>query len=213
MSKTIAIYIRRNTVNGKEYVGQSVDSPRRWREEFYGKSAIGGALRKYGAGSFENTILFWVDTQELANWWETSLIDHRKTLAPCGYNIRDGGSNGYSLAGKSEAEREVIRQKQSESGKRRGPASDETRRKASESKQGEKNPMYGRKHRGETLEKMSELGKGRKHTAETRGKQSESRQGEKNPFYGRRHSAETLRRMSESKKRSNKRRRKEQEKG
>ena len=108
MSKTIAIYIRRNTVNGKEYVGQSVDPPRRFRVEFYEKTALGHALRKYGADSFENSILFWVDSQEAANFWECYLIELYGTLRPNGYNIQDGGSYGHSLVGRSADEKAVI---------------------------------------------------------------------------------------------------------
>ena len=198
MSQAIAIYIRRNTINGKEYIGQSVNPLRRWREESYGESMLGRALRKYGVDVFENTILFWVDSQDLANCWEMALISHRKTLTHYGgYNIRDGGSSGYSLAGKTAAEVELVRRRQSKSLKGR-KLSDEHIRFLSDSRRGEGNPMYGKKHSAETKRRMSESGNRREPASmETRKKISDSRKGDKNWWHGRKHSDETRRKMSE----------------
>lgn len=71
---------------------------------------------------------------------------------------------------------------------------------------GKNNPMYGRKHTPETLEKMS----GKKRTEECRKKLSKSKKGknnhmygmtgEKNPNFGRKCSEETKRKISKSRK-------------
>jgi len=102
-------------------------------------------------------------------------------------------------------------------------ATEETKRKNSEIKKGEKNPMWGKKRDDlknnpifkskEWREKMSKLtsgknnpmyGKKREHTKETRKKQSEANKGEKNPNWGKTASEETRKRMSESLKGKNK---------
>ena len=148
MSKPIAIYIRRNTVNDKCYMGQSVDPLCRWYQESCRDMAIGHALRKYGVSVFESKVLFWVETQDAANWWECCLIDIYNTLAPNGYNITEGGSNGNPYAGKTAAEMEVTRAKISAAMQGR-QASLETRAKISAAmkgkRTGEKHPMYGTK--------------------------------------------------------------------
>lgn len=78
---------------------------------------------------------------------------------------------------------------------------EEIKQKISESKIGEKNPFYGRKHSPETRQKMSENRRGKKMSDETKqkisesklGQQlspehkkklSESKSGENNPWYG-----------------------------
>ena len=155
MSKPIAIYIRRNTINGKSYVGQSVDPQYRWRNEFYEDYVLGYALRKYGTQCFDSNVLFWVETLDAANFWERYLIQLYGTLGPNGYNIDDGGSNGNPFAGKSAAEMEVIWQKQSNARKGK-KATAETRRKMSESRQGDKHPMWGKKHTDDTKQQISD---------------------------------------------------------
>jgi group I intron endonuclease len=76
--------------------------------------------------------------------------------------------------------------------------SDETRRKISEGKTGEKHYFYGKTHSDETLRKMSERKTGEKHpmfgktpSEETRRKMSEAQKGKK-------HSEESLKKMRES---------------
>ena len=185
MLQPIAIYIRRNTINGKGYVGQSVDPLHRWHHESYEKAVIGHALRKYGVECFDSQILFWVQTRDAANFWECYLIELYDTLRPKGYNIRDGGSHGNPFAGKSVAEMEVIIAKMSAARK------------------GENNPNWGKHHSPKTRAKISAAQTGRKHSPETCAKNSVARQGEKNPFYGKSHSPEALQKMSDAHKGKN----------
>ena len=55
--------------------------------------------------------------------------------------------------------------------------SEDTRRKLSESKKGERHPMYGKHHTDETRKKLSEANKGKHHSEEHRRKISESQKG------------------------------------
>ena len=55
--------------------------------------------------------------------------------------------------------------------------SEETRKKMSESQNGENHPLFGKHHSAETRTKMSQSQKGKHHSAETRTKMSESHKG------------------------------------
>jgi group I intron endonuclease len=48
------IYIVTNNVNGKRYVGQSIDIERRWNQHRYGKGSLllRNAIKKYGIENF-----------------------------------------------------------------------------------------------------------------------------------------------------------------
>lgn len=56
-------------------------------------------------------------------------------------------------------------------------ASDETRRKMSAMRKGEKHPMYGKHHSEETRNKISEANKGKHHTEDAKKKMSAQRKG------------------------------------
>ena len=85
--------------------------------------------------------------------------------------------------------------------------SEETRKKMSESKKGELNPLYGKPHSEEHRRKLSESMKGKlnpmfgkRHSEESKKKMSESQKGELHPMFGKTHSEETRKKMSESRK-------------
>lgn len=91
-----AIYIIKNKINNKFYVGQSNNPTYRWKQhkwrsingEDKGKSAIHDAMRKYGVENFEFTILGWfVDY----NNKEKEYIKKYNSLSPNGYNLTEGG--------------------------------------------------------------------------------------------------------------------------
>lgn len=119
------------------------------------KGAFCNAIRKYGEECFEWKVLDTVNDIDELNARETYYIAAYETLAPKGYNIQFGGGN------------------------RRIPLS--VRKKISEGKKGEKNPMFGM-----TGEKSHNFG--RKHTEEVKKKNSMAQKGvqagEKNPMFG-----------------------------
>eukprot|EP01083_Nonionella_stella_P292031 993464_1 len=71
--------------------------------------------------------------------------------------------------------------------------SEATRKKISESHQGERNPMFGKKHTDKAKQKM----KGRKCSQDTKRKMSESRKGERNHMLGKKHTDESKQKMKE----------------
>lgn len=91
------IYIIKNTVNGKVYIGQTRTSvDQRWKEHFrhaqYGDQVINRAMRKYGVDKF------YIETLEIC---DVSIIDEREvyyidlfdsTNKTKGYNVSLGGS-------------------------------------------------------------------------------------------------------------------------
>ena len=93
------IYKIMNKLNGKVYVGQSVDIVERWKQHGYKafnqneiayNSAIHAAFRKYGIENFELTVLeecAVCDLDERERYW----IETLGSLTPNGYNILIGG--------------------------------------------------------------------------------------------------------------------------
>lgn len=71
--------------------------------------------------------------------------------------------------------------------------SKESKKKMSEAKKGENNPMFGKHHSEESRRKMSEINKGKKHSEERKRKIGESRKGKT-------HSEEHKRKISEGEK-------------
>ena len=148
------IYMYKNKINGKGYVGQTVNFNKRHKEHISAMTnenndeydyPIHRALRKYGLDNFKVEILKEnLNTQCLLNFYECYYIKKFNLLCKNGkgYNLSDGGSNGNPYAGKTEEEME------------------ETKRKISESMKGENAPWYG-KHLSESAkQKMSEAHNG-----------------------------------------------------
>jgi group I intron endonuclease len=149
------IYLIRNKVNGKGYVGQASKyvgknnqtwgTVGRWkshlREAFQDVRdhcvLLNNALRKYGEDAFEVTKLCECDSHEM-NDMEVAYIDEHNTLTPHGYNSRQGGSNGKAS--------EESRQKMSDFQKNRPPRTEETMRKISQSQMGNRREVKRRKY-------------------------------------------------------------------
>ena len=104
------IYERKNIINGKKYIGQTINLTNRnyvWnnKNKKYGGNYINNAKNKYGIENFETTILTTIysnDKDELhtaLNEFEKMYISVYNTLIPNGYNISEGGqgSNGHKM--------------------------------------------------------------------------------------------------------------------
>ena len=180
---TCGIYMIRNKVNGKMYVGQAIEiEGSRWkrhRSELRGNYHVNEHLQrawnKYGEESFEFSILLECEEKQL-NTYEEYYIFELMTYDPrIGYNKNYGGDSGKHT--------------------------EETKRKIRESckgincgennymygKTGEKCPNYGKHHTKETKKKMSEAKKGKNLSDEHKRKIKENHahiKGENHYMYG-----------------------------
>jgi group I intron endonuclease len=148
------IYLLRNAVNGKVYVGQSIHTWRRWHEHKKcakrgDKSHLYDAMRKYGADVFEHEVLevctpYEFDVRE-AYWMEQ--YDCRNQDK--GYNLMPAGQLGRVM---DDDCRERIASK-----------------------------LRGRKVSPERLAQMKIESTGRKHSEETKKKISDGNKGSNGP--------------------------------
>ena len=102
MGDTYTVYKHTNKVNGKVYIGMTVNEPEvRWGEngKNYSKQLFGKAISKYGWENFEHEILFENLSHKEANEKEIELIkSYRATDRDFGYNVALGGSDVGSPA-------------------------------------------------------------------------------------------------------------------
>jgi group I intron endonuclease len=104
MTCRFTIYCHTNKVNGKRYIGQTVDTMEgRWSEHISaarqgrGARIFGAAIRKYGIESFDHEILEVVEgSQKDADDAEARWIKNLGSRSPDGYNLAAGGGGpGY----------------------------------------------------------------------------------------------------------------------
>lgn len=95
----VGIYAIKNTVNGKMYIGQSINIDKRIKEHFWKAFCekdcsfdciLHVAIRKYGRDAFEQQVLEECDESSL-DMLERYYIKKYNTMSPNGYNIRPGG--------------------------------------------------------------------------------------------------------------------------
>ena len=150
MNRAIGIYSIVNNINGKVYIGQSIDIYKRWKAHIHrdSMSLIHRAIQKYGEQNFTFSIIKSVSSDSpinriLLNCYECFFIkQYDATNRDKGYNITSGG-NSFTHS-----------------------VSAETRKKI-----GDKN--RGRKHSPEAISKIRASNLGRKHSAETKRKIAE----------------------------------------
>lgn len=178
------IYMHKNKINGKVYIGQTCQKPeKRWDKGrgYKTSSRFYNAILKYGWDNFEHIILYSNLNQEQANILEEQLIaKYQSQNENFGYNIKTGGANNCH----SEETKQKI-------GKANHIAlqghkwSEEQRQLISEMFKGEGNPFYGRHHSEETKQKISEKRKGKC-------------SGDKHPMYGKHHTEKALKKISKN---------------
>ena len=138
------IYKYTNKINGKKYIGQTMNSLEE-RAQSQGSNyqtcpRFWNAIQKYGWASFIGEIIIDnIKTKEEANYLEQYYISvYQSDNEEYGYNISSGVHSS-----KSEYERNLISEKAKE-----------------RYKDSSKNPMYGKKHNLESIQKMSDCKKG-----------------------------------------------------
>ena len=176
------IYKAQNKINGKIYIGQTINNLNiRIACHLTKESLFSKALRKYGIQSFEFSVIDSTLLKEIANEKEKYWIKHLNCKHPNGYNLTIGGQGtlGHkhseqskrkmSLAGKGRKKSEKWKKEKSK--ERRGKKlSLETRRKISEARIGKKHPRKGHPLSEETRQKISISRKGQMLTEEHRKK-------------------------------------------
>ena len=145
------VYVIKNLVNGKVYVGQTKNLTKRKRKHFGvaksgDKRPLYAAIRKYGKESFLFEILEECDDiliEQREQFW-IKQYDSFNTVK--GYNLTSGGEHNV--------------------------VSDETRQRLHEMNVGECNPFYGRHHTEEARHKIGEASKNRSEQTRERISQS-----------------------------------------
>lgn len=171
MKKTWTIYIHKNKINGKIYIGQTCqDVEKRWKngEGYKGaNNKFYNAIKKYGWDNFEHKVLEDnIKTQTEANRLECYYIELYDSIAN-GYNTAEGGTKGNPFKGKTEKEMIVIKNK------------------LKEANAGENHPNYGKHLNEKTKEKIKKSNTGKVVTEKSKDKMSESKKGKLNPNWGR----------------------------
>ena len=183
------VYKITNLVNGKVYIGKSINALERWTEHRRIARHPGSenyylfhkAINKYGSNNFKFEIIDTFNTEEDSLRGETQWISFYQT------NITEYGSKyGYNLTAGGE-------------GISGFKFSEEQRKRMSEARLGELNSFYGKTHTDEARQKISEHHKefyatnpsawlGKTHTEETKKLMSEikigTQVGENNPMFG-----------------------------
>lgn len=160
------IYRYTNIINGKRYIGQSVDIEGRYKhhirssKEDIPKTLIDKAIAKYGLANFRFEILEYCSKEELdereiywINYYYTFLL--RKDGLGYGYNMSEGGSFGSEPYNKGKHLSEEQKKKISISCSfYKGTLhSQYGRHKSDDTKQKLRNANLGKKQSKETIEK------------------------------------------------------------
>ena len=188
--KIQGIYEIQNTVNGKRYIGSSVNIKKRWDAH---RSALNRnmnvsiklqrAWEKYGEVSFEFNII------EIVNGDKKELYEREQYYI----DLYDSANSGYNI---SKAAGSCAGYHHTEDAKTRISNANKGENHPQYGKRGEDSPNYGRRHSDESKKKMSAATSGEKHPMYRK-------YGEDNPNYGKKRTPEMLAKMSEAHKREN----------
>ena len=183
MSREIitGIYKITNLVNGKMYIGQSIDIYKRWKEHnniaFRTTSKsynypLYKAIRKYGIDNFKFEIIEECSIEKL-NDKEIYYIDKYNTCIfnknSFGYNMTLGGEGHRGYKHSEETKQKISKNHADMSGENcycyGKHRSEEIKQKISNSRKGKyggiNHPLYGKHHTQETKDKISEANKGK----------------------------------------------------
>ena len=163
--KLLGIYILTNRLNGKKYVGQSHDIKKRIRTHFGGRrgcAALKSAIDKYGREIFDVEIIEYKGiSQKALDALEIVKIREYNTLSPNGYNIEGGGMGGV-VSEETKKKLSAVHKGKKLSKEHREKLSQAHRGEKHHhyGKRGKESYMFGKKHTEETKRKMSESKRG-----------------------------------------------------
>ena len=141
------VYLRTNTVNEMQYVGQTGNFKgrnRQWKclKGSYANLFLTEEREKYGLENFTTQVLAQVETEEESLELEEYYIKELNTLYPNGYNISKGGKGSKGAKHTEEAKRKISEAKK---GKHTSPST--------EFKKGMTSWIKGKHHSPEAIEK------------------------------------------------------------
>lgn len=173
------IYIIKNTINAKVYVGQTWKSlQERFQHHKQNTSHVSKlkrAMNKYGAINFHIELLTITHTQEIANYYENYFINKFDSIHN-GYNIREGGARGkHSESSKNKLRGRIL----SEETKKKMSLSHIGKTVTKQSRDKMSASRKGRIFTDEWKKKLSDAAKNKTITEETRAKLSKARIGRK----------------------------------
>lgn len=184
MDDVSGIYMIKNLINGRIYIGQSKHISERvkthkkdLRNGYHHNEHLQNAYNKYGLDNFSFELVESCsieDLDERERFW----IEYYDSFES-GYNLTSGGESNKIISGES-------RKKNSEAVKAlwQDPEIKEKWMASRNYKTGEENPNFGRKHTKEACAKMSASRVGKKASEETKQKMSAAHSGENNFCYG-----------------------------
>ena len=142
MRNDYVVYIHKNILNGKVYVGQTCNLSERWRnngKNYFNSIKFYNAIKKYGWDNFKHIVLC-KTCKDRALLLEKTLVKYYKSRN-LSYNITDGGEDSIpSMLGRHHTDE--AKKKISEAGKR--PCTEQTKRKIGLANRGANNGMYGK---------------------------------------------------------------------
>ena len=149
-------------MNGKCYIGQSVNIERRFDEHKKYTNRTGkylhNSMNKYGVDNFSFEIIEECKKSELSER-EKYWISYYNSTSPNGYNLTNGGDGGNTFQYRTKEQME------------------DTKRKISEVTSGENNGFYGKHHSEETKEYLRKINLGKTISEETKNKISKAKIG------------------------------------
>jgi len=148
MNQLSGIYCIENIVNGKKYIGQSIDVQKRMSFYHRGCHALNGAIKKHGKENFKSYVLIICEKEELNRLEIECIRIFNSHVLENGYNISFGGH--APMAGRTlskEGRKKLSEQRVGENNPQFGiPISDETKEKISIATSGENNHRFGKKN-------------------------------------------------------------------
>lgn len=102
------LYMHKNKINGKVYIGKAVDVQNRWANngaKYKTCPRFWSAISSYGWDNFEHIILEEKVQDDEIDEKEMAYIKKYNSLYPNGYNLAKGGTGGDTWVGKTEEEK------------------------------------------------------------------------------------------------------------
>lgn len=196
------IYCIENTLNGKQYYGQSYNVEKRIFESHSGCKLIYNSIKKYGKENFNRKTILYCEEWELKRYEILCIKIFHSHMSEGGYNMSFGGDAPMRRRKHSEETIKLMSKvKSGENHPLYGThCSDKTKKLMSESQSGEKSRFYGTHPSDKTRELL------RRNHSDIRGVNNPNygKFGKDNPNYGSHRSEETKKLMSEVAKKRNK---------